>query len=112
MPRLTNLRPRLSTGDTRRLTPPPKQVDQHYSTSEHRAWRAEVIRRSGGHCQWPGCQRAGVRLFADHVIEIKDGGAPLDVANGQALCGGHHTAKTMRERAKRMKPDPFIADMG
>lgn len=42
------------------------------------------------------------RLFADHIVELKDGGAPFDVANGQALCGAHHTLKTAAERQKRM----------
>jgi 5-methylcytosine-specific restriction protein A len=109
---LRTSRPMLATHDTRTVRPAPKVAADHYSTPEHRAWRAEVIRLSGGQCQWPGCKRAGIRLFADHIIEIKDGGSALDVANGQALCGGHHTNKTLKERAKRMRPDPFIADQG
>jgi len=41
-------------------------------------------------------------LFADHVIEIQDGGALLDQGNLEALCGSCHTAKTASEREKRM----------
>ncbi|WP_154071668.1 HNH endonuclease [Bradyrhizobium lablabi] len=101
-------RPRLGTADTRRIRPPPKQAADHYSTPEHRAWRTAVVERAGGQCQWPGCGRSGVRLFADHIVEIKDGGSALDLANGQALCGGHHTAKTMRARARRMAAPPPV----
>lgn len=84
-----------------RVAVPPKQVDAHYQSPEHKAWRSEVIRRSGGRCQGDGCGKAGVRLFADHRTELRDGGAPFDPANGQALCGGCHTAKTMRARKAR-----------
>ncbi|UYW33150.1 hypothetical protein [Methylorubrum extorquens] len=39
-------------------------------------------------------------------MERRDGGAPLDPANGQALCPKHHSEKTARERAKRMGQRP------
>src|SRR5262252_1319250 len=48
-------------------------------------------------CQHPQCStpwRRGVRLFADHVHEIKDGGARLDPANVMFLCASCHTKKT------------------
>jgi uncharacterized protein YfaQ (DUF2300 family) len=47
------------------------------------------------------CGRKEPRMFADHVVEIRDGGAPFDTANGQCLCGSHHTLKTNAERDKR-----------
>ncbi|MFT8245209.1 HNH endonuclease signature motif containing protein [Roseomonas sp. BN140053] len=99
--KLSFLAPRLTAIDTRTAQPAPKVADPHYATPEHQAWRAAVIRRAGGMCQAPGCGRTGVRLFADHVRELRDGGDPLDPANGQALCGAHHTAKTASERARR-----------
>jgi hypothetical protein len=40
-------------------------------------------------------------MFADHIVELNDGGAPFDVANGQCLCGAHHTAKTADARGAR-----------
>jgi len=92
---------RLSVMDTRIAKVPPKQVDAELQTPEHQRWRAEVIRRAGGVCQGPNCGRSGVRLFADHIVERQDGGARLDPANGQALCGSCHTAKTARARAVR-----------
>jgi 5-methylcytosine-specific restriction enzyme A len=104
-PRLRNVRPRLAVLDVRVASAPAKVADPHYRTPEHQAWRAAVIERSAGHCQDPACrdpQRGrGRRLFADHVVEIKDGGAALDLANGQALCGACHTRKTIAERALR-----------
>jgi len=78
---------------------PPKVADDWYATPEHREWSKAVIARAGGVCE--KCPRGG-RLFADHIIEIKDGGAPLDLANGQALCGSCHTRKTAAARRARL----------
>lgn len=103
MPRLTCLRPRVAVLDTRSAKLPAKTADAELLTAEHRAWRVAVIARAGGRCEWPGCDRAEQRMFADHIVERQDGGAPLDPANGQCLCGKHHSIKTVRERAKRMK---------
>ena len=95
--------PRLSLAPIR-LKPPPKEANAVYQTPEHRAWAAAVISRAGGRCQWPGCTKAAPqhRMVADHVIEIKDGGAPLDPANGQCLCVQHNTVKGVMAREARM----------
>lgn len=93
--------PRLRTGDNRRVHPPPKRADPHYQTPEHAAWRRAVIARAAKRCQL--CGRSGCRLFADHIIEIRDGGAPTDPGNGQALCGACHTRKTAAARAARLR---------
>lgn len=79
-----------------------KRVDAELMTPEHRAWRAVVIARTGGMCQWPGCGRVERRMFADHIRERKDGGALYDPDNGQCLCGSHHSLKTARERERRL----------
>jgi hypothetical protein len=105
MAKLSTLRPRVGVVETRAAPPPPKTVDPHYRTPEHQAWRARVIARAGGRCQDPACatpHRTGIRLFADHVVELKDGGAPFDPANGLARCGACHTRKTLAERAARL----------
>ncbi len=78
---------------------PPKVAQPWYLTPEHRLWAKTVIARAGGQCQ--RCSRTGVRLYADHIREIKDGGARLDLANGQALCPSCHTRKTNAERDRR-----------
>jgi len=40
-------------------------------------------------------------MFADHIMERKDGGLALGPANGQCLCGQHHSLKTAYGNAKR-----------
>lgn len=97
--RMRVARQRLSGAASMRVPPAPKVIDQAYRDASHAEWSAAVLRRAGGRCQ--GCGREGVRLFADHIVELKDGGAATDAANGQALCGSCHTAKTVRARAAR-----------
>ena len=93
------LKPRLATIDTSIARPLLKTAAPHYQTSEHREWSRRVIARAGGACQH--CGRKGVRLFADHIRELKDGGAPFDLGNGAAICGSCHTTKTARVKRQR-----------
>jgi 5-methylcytosine-specific restriction protein A len=97
--------PRVATRDTRAVRPPPKSVDPWYNTPAHRAWAGAVVARSGRCCQdaahQPGTPRSGRRLFADHIVERRDGGDPTDIANGMARCGSCHSRKTLAERARR-----------
>lgn len=98
------LKPRLATIAPSRikpLPPPEKERAHHYGTPEHRAWQREVVARAHGMCQGNGCGRTNVRLFADHIIELKDGGAPFDLRNGQALCGSCHSTKTAKAKRER-----------
>jgi len=99
------LRPRVAIADLRTVKPPSTQGSDlaHYRTPEHRAWREAVIARAGGRCELPGCGRADGRMYADHIRELKDGGAPLDLANGQCLCPSHHSLKSARARKARMR---------
>lgn len=99
--KLAMLRPRVATFDARAVKPPPKQAAPIYHSPEYAEWRAAVIGNANGVCQWPGCGRAERRMFADHIVELQDGGARFDVANGQCLCGSHHTRKTAEARARR-----------
>lgn len=95
--------------DPRSAAPPVKRADAELLTSEHRAWREEVLRRAGYRCEaiegGRRCEKAAPahRMFADHIRERRDGGAPLDPQNGRCVCGRHHTEKTLAERAKRMR---------
>ena len=52
------------------------------------------------------CARAERRMFVDHIVELKDGGAPLERSNCQLLCHAHHAVKTVAERAKRTARRP------
>src|SRR5262249_28596351 len=107
MPRLRTLAPRLrSVGSPVRL--PPKVKAPIYNTPEFQAWRAHVINRAGGRCEWIDhdhyrCIKATPhhRMYADHIIELYDGGHPFDLANGQCLCASHHQFKTMAMRFAR-----------
>ena len=86
----------------------PKRADPLYLTQQYAIWRQAVAARAGYRCQAVDngrrCRKAmpDHRLFADHVVELQDGGAAFDPANGQCLCGAHHTVKTMAARAKRL----------
>lgn len=101
--KLAMLKPQAAAIDVSLAKRLPKEAEAHYATPEHRAWARQVIERAHGRCQGKACGRTGVRLFADHIVERRDGGASLDVRNGQALCGSCHTRKTTAERAKRMR---------
>lgn len=107
MARIRTLQPLVPKSDGRTVPPPAKTADPHYLSGEHKAWRAQVLRNAGFRCQWidagTRCAKAAPhhRLFADHIKERQDGGDPLDPANGQCLCGQHHSLKTAKERAKR-----------
>ncbi len=103
--RLHAARPRVAVLDTRRLKPQAKQADPFYLTPEWKRLIAEIIAERGRVCEDPACRahhQPGMRVFGDHVIELRDGGAPLDKANVMLRCGSSHTAKTLRERARRM----------
>lgn len=60
--------------------------------------------RAHAKCQDPDCRtphRIGIRIFGDHIKELKDGGAPLDKRNVLCRCGSCHTRVTLERRAKR-----------
>lgn len=99
---LRMLPPMLRSANVSAARIPDKTAQPIYSTPEYREWREGVIARASDRCQHPGCWRRERRMFADHIIEIKDGGAAFDPANGQCLCGRHHSLKTAAERAKRL----------
>lgn len=119
MVRIPTLKSRIPTLDTRTAKPLPKKADSFLHTSEWEKARDAALLRDGGHreripgtnkervvgahCTVPGCGRVERRMFVDHIKERKDGGALLDLANLQTLCGSHHTTKTLAVRSDRMK---------
>lgn len=106
-------KPLVRTADTSIARPAPKTAAPIYQTAEYERWRAAVIARAGGRCQDPKCQhpdRHGIRLFADHIIELKDDRSKaFDVTNGLARCGSCHTRKTAIERARRQRGETATA---
>lgn len=98
----------LKLNDTRAIKPQPRHVSERatydeYRTEEYAAFREAVLGRAGGRCQ--GCGQTGKKLYADHVVELRDGGTH-DPKNGRALCGSCHVSKTLRVRGQRMGTIP------
>jgi len=109
MPRLRSLAPLVRTLNTSTTRLPPRQMDPVYNTPEFQAWRAQVVERAGYRCEaidnGHRCSKARPdhRLYADHIIELRDGGQPFDLNNGRCLCASHHEIKTIEARARRLK---------
>lgn len=99
--------PRLPTLDARRVPPPPKVAASLYASPEYRIWQSQVIERAGGRCEvvenGVRCPkgRPRHRVYADHIVEVRDGGALFDPANGHCKCASHHALKTAAARAAR-----------
>jgi 5-methylcytosine-specific restriction protein A len=103
---LQALQPRVSTLSLQTAALPPKGADPIYSSAAWIALRDRVRREASGRCQAPGCGRAERRMFVDHIVELRDGGAPLERTNVWLLCASHHSLKTVAERAKRTARRP------
>jgi 5-methylcytosine-specific restriction enzyme A len=108
VPKLHTLAPRLRAINTSTIKPPPKLKDPVYNSPEFAAWRALVIARAHGRCEaidehGQRCPKAKPkhRVYADHIRELRDGGALLDPNNGQCLCASHHEIKTAEVRRLR-----------
>lgn len=101
MGKLTMATPRLKTVSTALDEPVTYERNDYYNSQDHRAWRALIISRANGTCQWPGCNRREPRMFADHIVEIRDCGSRTDPLNGQCLCGKHHSLKTYSAKMER-----------
>lgn len=104
MAKLTTLGARLSTFDSRRVKPPPKTAEPFYLSKEWRDLIDEIVQKRGKVCEDPDCPRPHPpisRVFGDHIIELRDGGAKLDPNNVLLRCGASHSRKTARARAIR-----------
>jgi 5-methylcytosine-specific restriction protein A len=110
MPKLRSLGPLVRALNTSTTRLPPRQIDPVYNTPEFQAWRAQVVARAGGQCEAVDqhghrCSKARpeYRVYADHIVEIRDGGHPFDLNNGRCLCASHHELKTIAARARRLR---------
>jgi 5-methylcytosine-specific restriction protein A len=95
------LRPRIARHNARIANPPQKKADPFYLSPEWRRLVVRLIAERGRRCQ--DCGKTGGWIEADHVHEIKDGGAKLDPANVRLLCRSCHATKT--HAAKRVRED-------
>lgn len=86
--------------DARTVKPAAKKADAFYLSPEWRALMNRLIAKRGRQCE--RCSRTGTRIFGDHIVELQDGGEPLDENNVMLLCGSCHTEKTAAVRAKRL----------
>lgn len=99
---LRSIRPRIGPAQVSRVRPIAKGAGHSalYDSKEWKALRAEVMAERGRRCAQ--CGQTEGRMHCDHIIELRDGGAPLDKANVQVLCHVCHCKKTVNTHNKRM----------
>lgn len=105
---------RVAAADFRRVRPAPKTADSFYLSPEWRAFvEALIVERFGSkanaRCEDKQCRhphRLGIRVFGDHIVELKDDGPALSKANILFRCGACHTRKTAEQRARRLAQPP------
>ena len=103
MGRLASIGP-LVAPRAERVAPPVKLADPFYLTREWRALASAIKRQRRYTCEACGLdgRKQPWRMHADHIIEIRDGGAPMDPLNVQVLCHACHNAKTAKAKAARL----------
>ena len=102
---------KLRPSTTVKVRVPEKKAESFYLSSEWRTLMDQIIKQRFGdrehaRCEDPDCRmknRIGIRIFGDHIIERKDGGAALDPRNVLCRCGSCHTRKTGEQRAERLR---------
>jgi 5-methylcytosine-specific restriction protein A len=103
-PKLTNFNTRLKLFETKKVKAPEKKADSFYSSPEWRELMKQIFKERGRRCEDPQCKtprNVWGKLYGDHIVELKDGGAPLDKANIMIRCAPCHGIKTLEERRKR-----------
>lgn len=92
-----------------------KATHPFYGSSAWKALLREIIAARGRRCENRDCETpnrgTGLRIYGDHIRELRDGGAPLDPANIKLLCASCHRIKTLRV-AKQRNAQPFTAWSG
>jgi 5-methylcytosine-specific restriction protein A len=103
-PKLRNFNTRLKLFETKKLKPPEKKADSFYSSPEWRSLMKQILKERTRRCQDPDCttpRNVWGKIYGDHIVELKDGGAPLDPNNILLRCAPCHARKTLEERRKR-----------
>ncbi len=101
MGRLKLMGSRVAPLRTARAATPPKVADAFYQSPAWRSFSDEVKAERGRRCEQVGCGYRGPRLIADHIIEVKDGGALLDRRNILIRCMPCHNTKTAEAQRLR-----------
>lgn len=102
MSRLTTLKPRIATLDTRRV----RTLDVTPGATPRQRGRQGMTRRARWlslHPLCAHCEQAGRVTLADevdHIVPLIEGGAD-DESNFQSLCSPCHKVKTAREASRR-----------
>src|SRR5580765_5769378 len=90
--KVRRLAPLMRTLSTRTIQAPQKRHEAFYNSPEFRSWRAQVVVRGRNRGAYNGDGERGrkanpaPRMYAHPLIELRDGGHPFDVWNGQCLC--------------------------
>jgi len=101
---LRTLKPKLGVANTLAVKLPPKEADPFYLSPEWRELIKWLVAYRGRRCEDPNCQTPNGpwgRIYGDHIVELRDGGAALDEKNVMLRCGPCHGAKTAQERGRR-----------
>jgi 5-methylcytosine-specific restriction enzyme A len=98
---MKTLRPSISLAPAA-ISTLPRPVDPFYFSPAWKRLVAALLRGRGRVCQRCG-KRNPSRIYGDHIVELRDGGARLDPGNVQLLCGSCHTLKTNEAREKRLE---------
>src|SRR5437016_3170907 len=84
--------------NTSKFGPSAKITDPFYGSAEWQQLMARIIKQRGRRCEDPehdpATPRVGVRIYGDHIVERRDGGADLDQRNILLRCASCHTRKT------------------
>jgi 5-methylcytosine-specific restriction protein A len=103
--KLRTLGQKLRPSRAMKLRLAPKRVEGFYVSPEWRALMGSIKAERGNRCEDPLHQpehpRSGVRIYGDHIVERKDGGAPLDSRNVLLRCPPCHQRKTTVARTER-----------
>ena len=102
--------PRVVARDNRKVKPLPKTGDPFYSSAPWLALMKTIIAERGRRCEDCGDRAGeggiGLKIYGDHVQELRDGGAPLDPRNIRLRCARCHGRKSAQARAARAKATP------
>jgi hypothetical protein len=89
------LKPCLKVVDTRTAHPEPKAYQPVYYSKAWRRLVAQLELERGEYCQ--ACGKHATYLEADHIVELKDGGAP-DLIRQMSACFAGHAAPGRRTK--------------